>query len=89
MSDKKRSMLGGRRYKTIREVETVSEADREVGAIDVGEDLVVSKKVFDAFEDAVKRAKREQLLDDGMDDLLHHAARQLHRVANCIQKEEK
>jgi len=47
-----RTMLGGRRFKIIREVKA---GDSTVIARRYGEDLQVTGEVFDAFEDAVKQ----------------------------------
>jgi len=48
-----RTMLGGRRYKTIRE--TGGEWTNDVAAYEDGDDLCVTARVFDAFEDVEKR----------------------------------
>jgi len=52
-----RTMLGGRRYKIIREMVN-EEWVNDVAAYEDGEDLCVTPKVFDALEDAEKRGVR-------------------------------
>jgi hypothetical protein len=54
-----RTMLGGRRYKIIREL-LDAEWVNGTAAYEDGEDLVVTSKVFDALEDAQRDRERTE-----------------------------
>ena len=51
----RRTMLGGRRYKVIREdIDYAHGCEGDFQAHEAGDDLVVSPRVFDAFEDVAR-----------------------------------